>query len=402
MDEIRTQYEKWIYPAPIEDLEAGGGSASIGEPREFGDLYWPATGYRDNLKILVAGCGANQAARYALHHPTARITGIDLSEASLAHEEKLKARHKLDNLTLRRMRLEDAAELGENFDFIACSGVLHHLSDPLSGLRALGGVLDIDGVIYVMLYARYGRAPVYMMQELFRVLSATEQSDDDLALIKATLPLLPPAHPLATYAKRSGDMKYDAGLVDLFLHKQDRPYSVAETLELTAAAGLAFQGWIEPMFYNPDGQVPDDSPLFQRLQQLGDEDRWRALELLGGLLTRHDFCVCRQDRPARSYRIAFDEADFPDRATPRNRRSTLEPAAGKTPATLRAKGILPLTLPPALAAIFGQIDGMRTIRECLEAAPADLPAEALGKHGLIFFRSLWRTGHIHIRLKETA
>lgn len=402
MDKVRAQYEKWTYPAPIEDLEAGGGGGSIGEPRDFGDLYWPAAGYRDGLNILVAGCGANQAARYALRHPAARITGIDLSETSLAHEEKLKARHKLENLTLRRMRLEDVAELGETFDFIACSGVLHHLPEPLLGLKALGSVLDTDGVIFIMLYARYGRAPVYMMQELFRVLGATEQSDEDLALVKATLPLLSPTHPLATYAKRSQDMKFDAGLVDLFLHKQDRPYTVGEALELTADAGLAFQGWLEPMYYNPDGQVPENNPLFHRLQQLDDAERWKAVELLGGLVTRHDFCVCRQDRPERNYRIDFGEPDFPDRAIPLNRRSTLEPAAGNTPATLKARGILPLTLPPALVAIFGQVDGQRTIRECLEAAPLDLPPDALNKHGLNFFRSLWRTGHIHIRLKGTA
>ena len=404
MDKVRAQYERWIYPQPVDDLEAwiAGGGFSLGDARDYGDVYWPAGGYREGMNILVAGCGANQAARYALQHPTARVTGIDLSEASLAHEKKLKAKHKLDNLSLRRMRLEEVSRLGQKFDFIVSSGVLHHLPDPVAGLAALGGELDIDGVILIMVYGRYGRGPVYMLQELFRILGATDQSDADVALVKATLPLLPPEHPLRTYAKRSTDIKFDAGLVDLFLHKQDRPYTVGEVMELTADAGLAFQAWVEPMYYNPDGHVPENHLLYRRLEKLSDEDRWKAVELIGGLRSRHDFCVCRPDRPPRSYKIDFRESHFPDRAIPLPPESTLTAATGGRPAMLKGPRAAPLTLPPALAAIYRQIDGQRTIRECIESAPVNAPANVVAQHGLRFFRSLWRTGHVKFRLTETT
>ncbi len=403
MDKVQAQYERWIYPEPVEDLEAwlAGGVFSVGDPKECGDIFWPATGYRESINILVAGCGANQAARYALQHPTARVTGIDLSEASLAHEEKLKAKHGLDNLTLHRTRLEEVAELGQTFDFIASSGVLHHLPDPVAGLRALGGVLDRDGVIYIMLYGRYGRAPVYMMQDLFRMLDV-EQTEVGVALVKDAVKLLPPEHPLKGYERRSTDMKYDAGLVDLFLHRQDRPYSVPEIMEFTREAGMAFQAWVQPAFYNPDVAVPDNHPLYQRLEKLSDEDRWAAMELFGGLLSRHDFCVCRTDRPLDGYFIDFAHADFPVRAVPLPQGSSLAPATGGKPAMLTGPQRPPLTLPPPLAAIFQQIDGARTIAECLDSAPVNAPPEMLRRHGLRFFRTLWRTGHIAFRLKETS
>lgn len=400
-DEVRAQYERWIYPQPVEDLEAwiAAGGFSAGDARDYGDIFWPTTGYRDGLHILVAGCGANQAARYALQHPTATVTGIDLSETSLAHEQTLKVKHGLDNLSLKRMRLEEVADLGCAFDFVACSGVLHHLPDPDAGLAALGRVLKRDGVIYIMLYGRYGRAPVYMMQEMFRILGASNQSDEDLALVKATLPLLSEKHPLRAYGAHSTDMGYDAGLVDLFLHKQDRPYSVGELLELTAAAGLVFQAWLEPMYYNPEPGIPDNHPLYHRLEKLNDAERWRAMELFGGLHTRHDFCVCRTDRPAESYRIDFADPHLPDRAVPRLRGSVLTPGGAGRPAVLSGPRLVPLTLPPALAAMFQTIDDVRTIRECLDATDLKVPPEDLRRHGLRFFRSLWRTGHIAIRLK---
>ena len=403
MDKVQEQYERWIYPEPIEDLEAwvASGMFSVGDARECGDLFWPATGYREGMNILVAGCGANQAARYALQHPSARVTGIDLSEASLAHEEKLKAKHGLDNLTLRQMRLEEVSELGQSFDFIASSGVLHHLPDPVAGLKALGGVLDRDGVIYIMLYGRYGRIPVYMMQDLFRTIGV-EQTGEDLALVKDVIKLLPPEHPLKAFAGRSTDMKYDAGLVDLFLHRQDRPYSVPEIMEFTRDAGMAFQTWTQPAFYNPDGVVPDNHPLYPRLEKLSDEERWAAMELFGGQLSRHDFCVCRTDRPLDSYYIDFVHPEFPARAVPLPRGSNLAAAAGGKPAILTGPQRPPLTLPPPLAAIFQQIDGARTIAECLESAPVNAPPEILREHGLRFFRSLSRTGHIAFHLKETS
>ena len=37
-----------------------------------------------------------QGAHYALRHPNARVVGIDVSEASLAHESELKRSHALD------------------------------------------------------------------------------------------------------------------------------------------------------------------------------------------------------------------------------------------------------------------------------------------------------------------
>lgn len=404
MDKVQEQYERWIYPKPIEDMEAwlAGGGTALGDARDSADIYWPATGYREGMNILVAGCGANQAARYALQHPTATVTGVDLSEASLAHGEKLKARHGLNNLTLRQMRLETVGDLGQTFDFIVSSGVLHHLPDPLAGLRALGGVLHRDGVIFIMLYGRYGRAPVYMMQDLFRTLGATGQTGEDVALVKASLEILPPEHPLRAYAKRSTDMKYDAGLVDLFLHQQDRPYNVPEIMELTRDAELEFQAWLQPMYYNPDGFIPENHPLYQRLDSLGDEERWRAMELIAGMLTRHDFCVCRPDRPARDWRIDLTEPGFTDRATPILRGGTLTPGNGQQPAKLLAPNATPLTLPPPLVAMFRQIDGSRTITECLAGAQLKAPPEVLRQHGIRFFRTLWRTGHVAFRLKETS
>jgi len=65
----------------------------------------------------------------------------------------LKRRYALDNLEVRQLPLERAAELGETFEHVVSTGVLHHLPDPDAGLRALHGVLAPNGALHLMVYA---------------------------------------------------------------------------------------------------------------------------------------------------------------------------------------------------------------------------------------------------------
>src|SRR5215510_9061857 len=229
---VAEQYEKWSYPLPIMDLNAphirAGRDSS--DPQSNSYTFWPNQGYRDDLDILIAGCGSNAAARYALHHPNARVVGIDLSFSSLAHEAYLKNRHGLDNLTLHHAPLEEVSALGEDFDFIEVSGVLHHLPDPVAGLKALGSVLRPHGTIAVMVYGQYGRTGVYMLQNMFRLMGLG-QSEQDVVTVKQTLASLPKRHVIHDYMCRAPDVKYDAGWVDSFLRRQDRAYTVAQCLE---------------------------------------------------------------------------------------------------------------------------------------------------------------------------
>ena len=100
------------------------------------------------------------------------------------------------------MAIEEIDKLGRTFDQIVCTGVLHHLADPDTGLRALRRVLAPDGAIQVMVYAVYGRAGLYMMQEYCRLLgvNATAVELKDLG---ATIGALSPDHPIAGVARQA-------------------------------------------------------------------------------------------------------------------------------------------------------------------------------------------------------
>src|ERR1700761_566720 len=89
-DPVAAHYEQWVYPEPWPDLSAfpfESPDCRYDDLRKMHFAFWPsATAIRDDLRILVAGCGSMAAACFAYRYPRAQVMGIDLSSATLAHE----------------------------------------------------------------------------------------------------------------------------------------------------------------------------------------------------------------------------------------------------------------------------------------------------------------------------
>src|SRR5262245_18685201 len=97
--EVQDFYERYPYPRPIDSLEK---YRQLGQDRQGRradyHLFWPVRPYREDLSILIAGCGTSQAAKHALRWPVAQITGIDFSATSVRCTEELKRKYNLNNL----------------------------------------------------------------------------------------------------------------------------------------------------------------------------------------------------------------------------------------------------------------------------------------------------------------
>lgn len=399
---VAKQYEKWVYPPPIMDLNTPEARSykDGGDPDLLFYTYWPDQDYRNNLDILVAGCGSNAAARYAFNHPQARVTGLDLSSASLAHEAYLKEKHQLRNLSLYQGQLENISTLQQSFDFIDVSGVLHHLGDPVAGLKALAQVLRPQGTIAVMVYGQYGRSGVYMLQEMFRMMGLG-QNEHDLTIVKQALDNLPRHHILQNYIQRDQDVLFDAGLVDTFLHPQDQAFTVSDCLKLVSQAGLKFMGWWDNLLYYPEGQLKMNSGLYQRLEQLKEQTLWQLMEIFNGSLGQHAFCVCRPERPENSYKIDFRDDRFLD-YVPVMRSQVVQEQSERI--TLWRQPYPACTLDQGLSAFVGQIDGKRTIAECLQRLLPSLDRQRYHPKELAryAFRCLWRKSDIFLRLPSES
>lgn len=303
---IRAFYERHPYPGPLNTLD--------GSRAEFNDrqaricehhLFWPAEPFRENRSILIAGCGTVQAARHARRWPQARVVGTDISEASLAATRALKQRYGLGNLELRHLAIEESGQLDETFDQIICTGVLHHLPDPDAGLSALRQVLAPRGAMHLMVYAPYGRAGIYLLQDYAQLLGlgSTQAEIRDFA---AALKFLPKGHPLWAMLRSSPELQYDAGLTYALLHPQDRPYSVPQLYAFIARCGLSFGRWLRQAPYLPDCGAPHSTPHHARLATLAAAAQYAAMELYRGTMMHHSAILYRDDEAGEDTAISFE------------------------------------------------------------------------------------------------
>jgi SAM-dependent methyltransferase len=388
---IRAFYELHPYPAPGVSLERRlDRYADPRRRRAQSLLLWPLEKHRPDRKILIAGCGTSQAARHALMEPDARVTAIDVSETSLRHTRDLQHKHDIRNLRLHRLAIEQIGELGETFDQIVCTGVLHHLSDPDAGLRSLRSVLAVNGAMHIMVYAPYGRAGVYMMQDYCRLLGIGVQ-DKDLRELGETVQALPIDHPLAAIVKRAKDFAQPAALADALLNPQDRAYSVPQLYDWIERCGLKFGRWYEQAAYLPQSGAIDNAPHAARLTALSPRAQYAAIELLRGTMDRHSFVAYRDDRGEEAQPITFEGEAWLG-FVPVRLPWTLK-VKDRAPAGVAAVLINPSHTYPDLALfisaaqerLLAAIDGERSVGEILRSAASAIADEPSRQ----FFRRLW-------------
>ena len=396
VDAVARQYDRWEYPPPVTDLAAWTKNHwDWFDPFWAHRVLWPNREYKPDLDILIAGCGTYQAAVFAFMNRASKVVAIDVSRSALDHQEYLKNKHGLQNLELHLLPIEEVSALASDFDLIVSSGVLHHMADPLAGLKGLAECLRRDGALGVMLYAKYGRFGVEILESVFRDLGLS-QDETSLQLVKDAIGVLPEDHPVRNYFKRASDLRSDGALVDTFLHSRQRSYTVEECLDLVSSAGLAFQGWFLKTPYYPHDLFTPASGFTSVLDQLPDIQLWSVMERLQPANATHFFIACRPERPKEHYTIDFSTADSLD-YVPVARTACL--LSGDEIFSPGAK----LKLNPAQLPFVQHVDGSRTIREIVDcvAQRGDVTQESkadLQEFGRKLFQSLWRLDFLAMAL----
>lgn len=252
LPEVRNQYEALPYPPcnPEDDRQRLVLTWLEDLPMINHYCFAGKQSFRNGFRALVAGGGTGDATIFLaeqLRATDAQIVHLDMSEASIALAKERARIRGLSNITWVHDSLLNLPRLGlAPFDYINCSGVLHHLADPDLGFRALRAVLKPDGAIGLMVYATAGRTGVYQMQALMRLVNGAQADDQrKIANTRDLLASLPPSN----WFKRSEDLHHDhkagdAGIYDLLLHSQDRSYSVGELFDWLGhdAAGTGGHG----------------------------------------------------------------------------------------------------------------------------------------------------------------
>ena len=309
LPEVRNQYEALPYPPcnPEDDRKRLVLTWLEDLPMINHYCFAGKQSFQHGFRALVAGGGTGDATIFLaeqLRATNAAIVHLDMSEASIGLAQERARIRGLTNITWVHDSLLNLPTLGlAPFDYINCSGVLHHLAYPDLGFKALRSVLKDDGAIGLMVYATAGRTGVYQMQALMRLVNAG-QSDEQrkIANTRDLLASLPPSN----WFMRSEDLHHDhkagdAGIYDLLLHSQDRSYSVGELFDWLGQEGgghgmhLAFsdvQRGRSP--YLPHMVLGSKPPaMAAELRKMPLRQQYEMAELMIGNIITHSLYVTR-------------------------------------------------------------------------------------------------------------
>ena len=174
------------------------------------------------------------------HTKSSEIVYLDFSKTSMKIAQQQIQIRAIINVVWIRSWIENIPRHGlGDFDYVTCTGVLHHLKQPTNGLRIIKDVQPTNhGGAALMVYGKYGRTTIYQIQELLRIAIRKEiEILKEIFYTKHFLNMLP-KYQWPYYLKFDGITKLgDIDIYDLLLHKRDVAYSISDLYEWIGTTG---------------------------------------------------------------------------------------------------------------------------------------------------------------------
>ena len=372
LNKIQEHYEMLPYPyrAP-EDEEKGLREVTPGNLVEIQHyIYGGKRDFSKPFKVLSAGGGTGDsviclAQRLQDANCPSEVVHLDLSVPSQqVAAARVKARG-LKNVRFVQGSLLDCKKLGlDNFDYIDCCGVLHHLPDTKEGFEALNDVLNPDGGMGIMLYGTLGRTGVYYIQDMMKMLfDGSEKVIDKAKFTKRVLKQLPSTNWMKHNKNIYWETDNDNEIYDLFCHVKDRSFRVDEICEMLKEVRLKVIEFMSPFMYDPTLYVSDPA-LLGKIDKMSQEQKWLFSELISGNKNKHIFYVKKETNPTVPLTINDMHAIPHITATIRNVAKNTTPGESLNEVPCNIGNMqLKLNFPPLSSYILPAIDQKRTMKE---------------------------------------
>ncbi|RTK92912.1 MAG: class I SAM-dependent methyltransferase [Rickettsiales bacterium] len=303
------------YPYPMRNPE----DDKVRLLKVYGDYlgeinHWLFEGKKDftkKFRVLIAGGGTGDSTVYLaeqLKDTDAEVVYLDFSKNSMdIAQKRAEYRGVKDKITWINDSIFNIPKLKlGKFDYITCTGVLHHLESPDAGLKVLADSLTEDGGMAIMVYAQYGRTGVYQIQDMLRMInqgvtSRQEEVKNGWAAVNAL--------PNTNWYKRGADLlgdhinHGDIGMYDMFLHKQDRAYTVPQLYDFVENAGLNFVEYNSAhsrIMLKPETYFKDPEFL-KKIKSLDEKTQAAICEIMCGSIIKHSFYVSKKKKPVAKF-----------------------------------------------------------------------------------------------------
>lgn len=245
------------------------------------DPIVPASGAR----IWVAGSGIVQAVQTALDYPDAQVVGSNISHREVVMTQEIATQVDVPNLEIREESINTADHRGE-FDYIICTGVLHHQARPAEPLRRMTEALKPHGVLELMVYNRFHRFATSAFQKAIQILTNNEDLDHvaQLRMARALIAAAEEGTAMGQLRDKIDGMP-DVSVGDALIYPVEHSYTVRTLFEMAADCGLRLftprTNAFDEMAGTGEWELTIADPdLDARYHSLCDEDRWYLTNLL--------------------------------------------------------------------------------------------------------------------------
>lgn len=257
---VQHQYEENPYPRWIKTAPAGKALTIDNDVRH----HFPLTPFRSPAKgsgadILIAGCGTGQQSiETAQRYPAAQVLAVDLSCSSLCYAKRKTHALGVTSIEYAQADILKLGMLGRSFDFIVCTGVLHHLDDPLAGWRVLLSLLRPGGFMHLAFYSELARRDI-VRARAFIVERGYASTAEDIRRCRQDLANFDANAGFGSVLK-SSDFFSISACRDLLFHVQEHRLTLPGIAAFLRDNGLQFLGFQldAPVLRAFQRRYPDD------------------------------------------------------------------------------------------------------------------------------------------------
>lgn len=170
-----------------------------------------------NKNILEVGSGTSQLSLYLAIGNNNNIYALDPTYNSLKIGSEFAKNNKIKNIKFVQGDIFDDIFYENKFDFVWCSGVLHHTENPELAFKILCRYLKKDGYLLLGLYNKYGRKILELRRYLSKIFG-----EKIIDLID----------PVAKKLKKNHQKrKYDSWINDQYFHPIESTHTFKEILK---------------------------------------------------------------------------------------------------------------------------------------------------------------------------
>jgi SAM-dependent methyltransferase len=239
-----------------------------------------------NPKIWVAGCGTNQAIYTALTFPNAEILGTDISTQSLETCKNSANQVGIKNLELEEKSINNVT-YREKFDYIICTGVIHHNANPIVPLKRLATALKPNGILELMVYNYYHRLLTTAYQKAIRTLCGDGSSmnlDLELSITEKLIKKFPMQNLMSNFLSNYKN-SHKAELADALLQPVEHSNTIKSLEEMITNCNLEFLLHCINKYDKDANRLTwnmkfNDAELDNYYESLTDSHRWQISNLL--------------------------------------------------------------------------------------------------------------------------